>query len=159
MERPATWNSDCSKRPDRYRWRAHYRSQWFIQGSRSHPGRRDCAPPEGCRCGVPWKAQPPRIRLRRQLCNQLFRPGSQSLESRLQPRRLVRRICCGCRSATLLWRDWFRHWRFDSPAGRLLRRRRTQTDLRTREYLRRHTSVVVPGSLGGRWRARRRMPL
>src|SRR5213593_238124 len=49
----------------------------------------------------------------------------------------------GSSGATLLWRDRFRHWRFDSPAGGLLRHRWTQTDLRTREHLRRHPVGLV----------------
>ena len=67
---------------------------------------------------------------------------------RLQSRRLFGRLCCRCRSATLLWRDRLRHWRFCPSAGRLLRHHWTKTDLRTREHLRRHTSVVVPGPRG-----------
>jgi len=64
-----------------------------------------------------------RVRLWRQFGVQLFRRGSQSLEPRLQPRRLVRRIRRSGRGPAVLRRDRVRYGWFNPRAGQLLRHR------------------------------------
>ena len=71
--------------------------------------------------------------------------GAQSLAAGSSPGRLERRLGGGGRGRPRLCRDGQRHRRLDPPAGRVLRHRRHQADLRPGQQVRRPAAVLVAG--------------
>ncbi len=115
----------------------------LLQRSRSHRRRRSCAPAARRGRNHSRQAEPARIRLWRQLDDQLVRRGPQSMGHYASDWRIFGRLRGQRRCWSRLCRRRHRHRRFHPPARRLLRSRRAQADVRPRERPRSRSLVMV----------------
>ena len=81
---------------------------------------------------------------------------AQPVEPRPHPRRLQQRLRRGARGRAVRRRARLRHGRLDPRAGRVLRHRRAQADLRPLQPRRRASRCRGRSTTPGRWRARSR---
>ncbi len=93
------------------------------------------------RRGPPRKSEPPRVRDGKR-CPFGLRSEPQSVASRLQSFRILERLGDGARRLPHSALDWNGYRRIDSRSGRRLRDRRVEADLRPREPLRCHHSLL-----------------
>ncbi len=142
--RPVSWSAPRRSRRDQghHRGRGDGHDQW-VGGARARTpgeGRHLCrkAPSRGR--GHPRKDRHDPVRVRRSGAN------AKSMESRAHAGRLVERLRRGRRIGHDASRPRDANGRIRSPAGRLLRHRRSQADARADQPRRRHASRVEPRS-------------
>ena len=145
--RPSSRDSDCAQGQHRHRRRADHRRERGVRRSRARGGRPGRQPAGGSRRHRRRQGEPPRVRVRRHVGDQLFRPGAQSLGARSQSGRVVRRFRGSGRRRPLLRGARHRHRRLHPHPGLVLQRRRLETDLRPRADPRHHPAGGLARSL------------
>ena len=130
---------------DLHRGNAHHDGIGLLRGPRPRPRRHGRAPAARRRRRHSGQDEHPRVRLRSDGRPLALRTYEEPPRSRQDHRRLQRRLGGGRRGEPRLRRSGIGHRRLDPHPRRPLRRRRHETDLRSREQARRVPPGLDPG--------------
>ena len=141
--RSAARNSDRAQGQHRHRGRAHDGRERGLRRSRADRGRRGGAPARRGGRHRHRQSQPPRVRVRRHVRDELLRTSPQSVGARAQSGRILGRLGGRGLDQHVLRRARYRYRRLHPHTLVVLQRRRAQADVRPGLHPRNHSADAV----------------